>query len=515
MTIIDILTKNARMYPNDPAFVELKPVTGSRKEISWAQFHERTNRLANSLIDMGVHKGDKVFLLGKNSLNWLEVYFAIIKTGAWATPLNFRFTDDDIRFCIKTAEPVVFIFEEEYKERIIKIRNEFPNIRSYISIGEKGTDKIETMEYYIKNGASSAVQVKLNDEDEAALYFTSGTTGAPKPVLIQHKSIMCTGICEAVNHELVHSDNFLMMPPMYHVAIGHLLGLVMVGACSVLLIEQISPKYIVESIEKEHISVIFLLVPWAVDLLETFDKKDINIEEHDLSSWRLAHMGAQPIPASLVHRLKAYFPKMAYDTTYGLSECMGPGVIDLGIKNERKIGAIGKPSILWDAKIVNDKDEDVKQGEVGEIVVKGPGVMKEYYKNPELTATMIKDGWLHTGDLGRIDEEGFIYIVDRKKDLIISGGENIYPGEVEQVILKHPKVHDVALIGAPHERMVEVAVAVIEPLEGVTLTEEEIIQYCDNNLPRYKRPYRIIFDKVPRNPTGKVEKPKLREKYGK
>jgi acyl-CoA synthetase (AMP-forming)/AMP-acid ligase II len=515
MNIVDVLAKYARIYPDDPVIVELKPVSGERKEISWAKLDERTNRLANSLVSRGVRKGDKVFLLGQNSLNWIEVYFAILKTGAWATPLNFRFTDDDIRFCSKTSEPVAFLFDEAYRERIINIRHELTSIKNYIAIGTKVADNIESMEDLIRNGSPSELNVKLEDEDECALYFTSGTTGAPKPVLIQQKSLMCTALTEATNHYLVHSDRFLMMPPMYHVAIGHMLGVMLVGGCSVLLTEQINPANIINAVEKERISVVFLLVPWAVDILEAFDKKDINIKKHDLSSWRLTHMGAQPIPASVVQRIKAYFPNMAYDTSYGLSETMGPGVVHLGIENERKIGAIGKPGLLWNVKIVDDNGNDVKQGEVGEVVAKGAGVMKEYYKNPDLTAKTIHNGWLHTGDLGRIDEEGFIYLVDRKKDLIISGGENIYPGEVEEVILKHPKVHDVALIGTPHERMGEVAVAVVQLKDGAVSTEKDISAYCEQNLPRYKRPNRIIFDQIPRSPTGKILKPMLREKYGK
>jgi acyl-CoA synthetase (AMP-forming)/AMP-acid ligase II len=318
-----------------------------------------------------------------------------------------------------------------------------------------------------------------------------------------------------MNHRLVQSDRFLMMPPMYHVAISHALGVMAAGGCSVLLTEQITAKAMVETIAKERISVVFLLVPWAMDLLEAFDNHRIKIEEYDLSRWRLTHMGAQPIPPSLVKRLKTYFPHMQYDTTYGLSETMGPGVVDLGIENERKVGAIGKPGLMWDVRIVNDAGEDVPQGEVGELIAKGQGVMKCYYKNPELTASTIRNGWLRTGDLGRFDEEGFIYLVDRKKDLVISGGENIYPVEVEGVILKHPKVRDCAVIGIPHDRLVEATCAVIDPLEGESLTEEEIRAYCEEHLPRYKRPYRIVIDKVPRNPTGKIEKPKLREKYSK
>jgi acyl-CoA synthetase (AMP-forming)/AMP-acid ligase II len=204
---------------------------------------------------------------------------------------------------------------------------------------------------------------------------------------------------------------------------------------------------------------------------------------------------------------------MAYDTVYGLSETAGPGVIHLGTENERKVGAIGKPSLFWDAKRVGENGEEVRQGEVGEIIVKGDGLMKGYYRNPELTETVIRNGWLHTGDLGRMDEEGFIYLVDRKKDLIISGGENIYPVELEEAILKHPKVHDAAVIGAPDDRLGEIAVAVIQPKRGETLTEEEIIPFFEQQLPRYKRPRRVIFDEVPRSPTGKIEKPKLRTKY--
>jgi len=515
MNIIDVIAKQARFFPEKPAFVELRPVSGVRGEISWRRFHERVNRLANSLHELGAGKGEKVFLLGKNSLNWLEAYFAVLATGAWVAPLNFRFTDDDIRFCARTAEPAIFIFDEEFADRIQKLRAELPTVNSYVVMGTKSVASATPMEGLIEKGAPEAPNIELEDEAEGALYFTSGTTGAPKPVLIQHKNIMCAAVTEAMNHALGQSDRFLMMPPMYHVAIAHMFGVMAAGGCSVLLTEQITPATMVDAIEKERISVAFLLVPWAMDLLEAFDKRQIKVEEHDLSCWRLTHMGAQPIPPALVKRLKAYFPDMAYDTNYGLSESMGPGVVHLGMENERKVGAIGKPGLMWDARIVDDAGMDVAQGQVGELIVTGPGVMKCYYKNPELTASTIRDGWLRTGDLGRLDEEGFIYLVDRKKDLVISGGENIYPVEVEEVILKHPKVHDCAVIGVPHDRLVEATCAVIDPLEGECLTEEEIRVYCEKHLPRYKRPYHIVIDKVPRNPTGKIEKPKLREKYSK
>jgi acyl-CoA synthetase (AMP-forming)/AMP-acid ligase II len=304
-----------------------------------------------------------------------------------------------------------------------------------------------------------------------------------------------------------------MMPPMYHLAIGHLLGCYLVGGRTILLTEEIEPKTIFETVSEEKISVVFMLVPWALDVLEALDRGDLRKEDYNLGCWRLMHMGAQPIPASLIERWKQYFPEMQYDTTYGLSEGGGPGIIDLGIENERKIGAIGKPSLMWDARIVDERGEEVLQGKVGELIVKGNGVMKGYYKNPELTARTIRNRWLYTGDLAKADEEGFIYIVDRKKDLVISGGENIFPVEIEEIIQKHPKVHDVAVIGTPDKRLGEIVTAIIESKPSEILNEEEIASFCEDNLPRYKRPRRIILDHVPRSLTGKIEKPKLREKY--
>jgi acyl-CoA synthetase (AMP-forming)/AMP-acid ligase II len=270
---------------------------------------------------------------------------------------------------------------------------------------------------------------------------------------------------------------------------------------------------IVEALSSEKITVIFLLVPWALDILDALDSGRIQKDDYNLSHWRLTHMGAQPIPPSVVHRLKAYFPDMQYDTNYGLSETAGPGVIHLGIENESKVGAIGKAGLVWDVRITDPVGTDVTPGGVGEIIVKGDGVMKEYYGNPELTAETIRDGWLLTGDLGRMDEEGFIYLVDRKKDLIISGGENIYPVEVEEVLIRHEKIHDAAVIGIPDERLGEIVAAIIEVKAGVALGSDEIDAFCEQRLPRYKRPRRIIFDHVPRNPTGKIEKPELRKKY--
>jgi len=243
-----------------------------------------------------------------------------------------------------------------------------------------------------------------------------------------------------------------------------------------------------------------------------FDSGEIKPQDYDLSQWRLMHIGAQPVPPALVRHWKKYFPAMAYDTTYGLSEATGPGCVHLGIENEHKVGAIGLPGFNWETRIVDPDGNPVRQGKVGELIVRGDGVMKEYYKNPEATTEAIREGWLYTGDMARQDADGFIFLVDRKKDVIICGGENIFPVEIEDFLHTNTKVKDVAAIGCPDERLGEIVSVVIDVVPGQTMTEEATLQFCEA-LPRYKRPRKVFFGKVPRNPTGKIEKPKLRKKY--
>ena len=513
MTISEMLAKNARMYPEDSALIELKPGKKIRKEITWKKFDERANRIANALIDRGVGKGNKVIHLMMNSTNWLEAYFGIIRTGAWAVPLNFRFTSREIKYCTDIAEAKVMILGEEFIERVASMRAQLSTITNYIFVGEEVPQGMAGFHEVIDKASPQPPSVVLNDEDACGLYFTSGTTGEPKPILLTHKNMECAAITENCHHYQKHEDNFILLPPLYHTgAKMHWFGSLIVGGRATLLTE-ISPQYIFEAVNNERGTIVWLLVPWAQDILDALDRRELRKEDYDLSSWRLMHIGAQPVPPNLVKRWKEYFPDMQYDTNYGLGEATGPGCVHLGIENERKVGAIGKAGFNWEARIVSEGDETIAQGEVGELLVKGNGVMKEYYKNPALTAETIKNGWLHTSDMARIDSEGFIYLVDRKKDVVITGGENIYPVEIEDILHSHPKIYDCGVIGISDERLGEIAVAVIEPKPGESLTEEEVNRFCEQNLPRYKRPRHIIFDKVPRNPTGKIEKPKLRAKY--
>lgn len=291
----------------------------------------------------------------------------------------------------------------------------------------------------------------------------------------------------------------------------HWFGNFIVGAKSVIL-KGIEPKWILEAVSEEQVTVVWLLVPWALDILFAIESGELKLTDFKLDQWRLMHIGAQPVPSSLIKEWKRIFPNHQYDTNYGLTETTGPGCIHLGLENTNKVGAIGIPGFDWELQIVDDDMNPVKQGEPGELAVKGPGVMKAYYKNEKATKEVLKDGWLLTGDIARKDEDGFVWLVDRKKDVIITGGENIFPVEIEEFLQGHDKIKDVAVIGLPSTRLGEIAAAIVEVKGDCTLSRTELMDYCQQ-LPRFKRPRRFIFGDVPRNPTGKIEKPKLREQY--
>ncbi len=291
----------------------------------------------------------------------------------------------------------------------------------------------------------------------------------------------------------------------------HWFGSLLSGSKAVLL-RGTKPEYILNAVSQEHCTIVWLLVPWAQDILDALDNGKVKLSDYQLEQWRLMHIGAQPVPPSLIKHWHDYFPEHQYDTNYGLSESIGPGAVHLGVENIHKVGAIGVPGFGWQVKIVNETGKEVVQGEVGELCLKGPGVMSCYYNDPVATEEVLKDGWLSTGDMAMQDKDGFYYLVDRKKDVIISGGENLYPVQIEDFIRTNDCVHDVAVIGLPDNRLGEIAAAIIELKEGYICTEEEMNEYC-LALPRYKRPRKIFFDEIPRNPTGKIEKPKLRERY--
>lgn len=532
MPITELLERNAQIYGNDVALVEVNPeitevrrITWKdyeliepdplccyRREITWKVFDEKANRFANLLLQRGVKKGDKVGILLMNCLEWLPIYFGILKTGALAVPLNFRYSASEIKYCLELAEVDVLLFGPEFIGRIEEIADEISRNRLIFYVGEGCPSFAEHYDGLVANCASSAPDIKITDDDDAAIYFSSGTTGFPKAILHKHQSLVHSAKVEQNHHGQTKDDIFLCIPPLYHTgAKMHWFGSLYSGSKAVLL-KGVKPKSILETVSNENCSIVWLLVPWAQDILDAIDRNEINIEDYQLSQWRLMHIGAQPVPPSLISRWKKIFPNHQYDTNYGLSESIGPGCVHLGVENIHKVGAIGKAGFGWEVKIADENGNAVKRGEVGELYVKGPGVMTCYYRDEKATNETLKDGWLLTGDMAQEDEDGFIYLVDRKKDVIISGGENLYPVQIEDFLRAHPSVKDVAVIGLPDKRLGEIAAAVISVKEECECSEDDINTYCQK-LPRYKRPHKIIFADVPRNPTGKIEKPKLREIY--
>ncbi len=533
MPITEILEKNAKLYGNDVALVEINPkelekrnITWKeysliepgrndsfRSEMTWSEFDEKANRIANLLLTRNIGKGNKVAILLMNCIDWLPIYFGILKCGAMAVPLNFRYTSEEIKYCLELADVDVLLFGPTFVGRVELICDQIPRVKTLLYVGEDCPTFAEPYYRLTSYCSNQSPNISLTSDDEAAIYFSSGTTGFPKAIVHTHRSLEHACLVEQKHHHQTREDTFLCIPPLYHTgAKMHWFGSFLVGGKAVLL-RGVTPEWILRTVSEEHCTIVWLLVPWAQDILDAIERREIKTEDYKLDQWRLMHIGAQPVPPSLIKRWKEVFPKHDYDTNYGLSESIGPGAVHLGIENIDHVGAIGIPGYGWQTKIVDEKHQPVERGCVGELALKGNGVMKCYYKDEKATRDVLEDGWLFTGDMAKETEDGFIYLVDRKKDVIISGGENLYPVQIEDFIRKNNAVKDVAVIGLPDNRLGEIAAAIVEVKPGFYLTEQELNQFC-MALPRYQRPRKIIFAEVPRNPTGKIEKPKLRKIYG-
>ena len=532
MVITDFLERNARLYGSEVSLVEINPSEERdkaltwwdfnliesaspdapyRREMSWKDFDRRANRFANLLLSRGLKKGTKVAILLMNCIEWLPIYFGILKAGCLAVPMNYRYSADEIKYCLDLADVEVLVFGPEFISRMDAISDQIPGVKMFF-VGKNGPAYTEDCMALVNFCSSSAPPIALSELDDAAIYFSSGTTGFPKAILHNHQSLVHACLTEQNHHSQGRDDVFLCIPPLYHTgAKMHWFGSLVAGSKAVLL-RGVKPEWILRAVTEERCTIVWLLVPWAQDLLDAIESGAADVSKFRLDQWRLMHIGAQPVPPSLIKRWMKVFPHHQYDTNYGLSESIGPGCVHLGVENVHKVGAIGKPGFGWEARVVDENGNDVPKGDVGELIVRGNGVMTCYYKNEEATAEVLKNGWLFTGDMAREDEDGFLYLVDRKKDVVISGGENLYPVQIEDALRAFHKIKDVAVIGLPHARLGEICAAIIEIKEGETCTEEEINEFC-MVLPRYKRPRKIFFDKVPRNPTGKIEKPALREKY--
>ncbi|MCL2338252.1 MAG: acyl--CoA ligase [Firmicutes bacterium] len=509
--------ENAKKYPEKVFLIERTPSINFRRTMTWRKFNAASNKVANYLHQqLGIGKGDFVLHLQMNSMEWLITYHAILKTGATVVPLNFRFASKDIKYTADVCQPKAFIMEASFWPKVEPIKEEMQTIAHYVCLGEETPAGMVSYNEIIANGDEADLLVETKDDDLAELMFTSGTTGPPKAVCQAHENLYNIGLGCALSYAEGLDTVYLAPHPFYHSGSLFLsFPSYMAGGVIVILKEMNDPRWLLDAIVEEKVNNGWVTVPSMSDSVNAIKEGVIDLARYDFSQVTGSILiGAQPVPHSLFMDMRNIFP-FKTGNIYGITEGGGGGTFTLYDDDVlHRPGSIGKPTFNMQARAVDQLSNDVPVGQVGELVLKGPRVMQGYFHNPDLTAQTVKDGWLYTGDLVKVDADGFFYIADRKKDLIIRGGENIFPAEIEALLYSHPKIADVAVMGYPHERLVEIAMAVIELHPGNTMTHEEVLDYCrQEGLAKYKWPEKVLFEKVWRNPTGKLQKFVMREMY--
>ena len=504
MNVGQILTLTANKFPERTA------ILSEDKRFTYREFNERVNRFAHSLLRMGLRKGEKVAVLLFNSNHLVEAYFATAKVGGIFTPINFRFAPEEVRTILNHSDARLFLFGEEFSDLLKTIRSDLRKVEGLICVGNKGFKGALHYETLLRKSKKEEPPVDVFEKEVCQLMYTSGTTGKPKGALITHGNILWNLVNGIVGREENEGEVSLVVGPLYHTAAlnNHFTIRVAMAGTSI-LVKSFEPKKVMEIVEKEKVNVISG-APAMFNLLLALP----GIERYDTRSITKCTTGASILPHETKKRLLKLFPniKGVYDV-YGCTEA-SPNITILKARDSlRKRECVGPPVPFLEVRIVDQKDGDVSAGDVGELICRGPNVMKGYYKNRKATLDALRGGWLHTGDLARMDEEGFVYIVDRKKDMIISGGENIYPREIEEVLYHHPKIQEVAVIGVPDPVWGESVKAFVVFKKGEMLKEEEVIEYCKKYLASYKKPRMVEFvEALPRNPSGKVLKTVLKDK---
>jgi fatty-acyl-CoA synthase len=508
----EMIARDTRKFPDKEALIY------GEVRLTYRQFNARINQLAHALMGIGIKKGSKVAILAFNCNQFMEAYFALAKIGGMAVPLNFRLHGDELIYIVNHSEAEAFIMGEAFVQTVDGIRKDFPLVKNYISITDEPVQGMLHYETWIAQYPDAEPLILVDEDDPAFIMYTAGTTGKPKGTVLTHKNevVMCMLETMFVAGEPGMPDisNAIAFaaPPVFHLAAFAFCQIsFFLGATVVLPVEVFNPEYIMKTIEKEKINAILLIPAMTFFLLQLPD-----LEKYDTSSLQIWVTGAAILPTETRKQIMKHFPNVRIFDMFGQTE-MSPVVSGLvPSEYEGRETSVGKALPFIEIRVVDDEDKDVPVGEVGEAIYRGPTIMKEYYKNPEATTQAMRGGWFHSTDLVRQDEEGFIYIVDRKKDMIISGGENIYPAEVEEVLFTHPKVLECAVIGVHDEEWGESVKAVIVCKEAGSMTEEEVVEFCKEHLASYKKPKSVEFmDALPRNPAGKVLKTVLREKYGK
>ncbi|HBA53677.1 MAG TPA: AMP-binding protein, partial [Syntrophorhabdus aromaticivorans] len=420
---------NSSKFPKREFIIESYPSKGIRRSLTWEQFDDQANKLANYLMkECGVKKGDIVLHLMMNCMEWYASYIAILKTGATVTPLNFRFASADIKYAADVTKCKVFLFGEQFNARVEPIMKEMDYCKNFICLGQSMPAGAKSYDEIIKTGDSADICMEAEDDDMAELMFTSGTTGAPKPVSHTHKTLFYIGIGNALTYNEGYSSVYLAPHPFYHSGTLFLSFPSYIAAGKILMPMETQPEFYLRSIADEKCTGGWNTVPTWSDVINAIKSGQVDISKYDFSALRHIEIGAQPVPYILLEDSKNIFPNLPIANIYGITEGGGGGLTNCYDEDiMRKPGSIGKATVFMEAKVVDGEGKEVAAEEVGELILKGPRLMKEYAFNPEKTAETIKDGWLYTGDLAYKDKEGFIFFADRAKDLIIRGGENIFP----------------------------------------------------------------------------------------
>jgi fatty-acyl-CoA synthase len=512
MYIGDYLSRRTIYTPDRLALIDAGKTPALR--LTFREMNQRANRLANWLRAAGLGKGDRVGVLARDGVEHLDSFFACGKLGAIHTPFNWRLHWRELAQLIQQTTPKVLIYSDDFREAVINIQAELrgmpEDITYYLHIEGEGVPHSLPYESVLQNAPDVPVTCEsLDKEDTACLLFTGGTTGLPKGAMISHRMIVWN-IMNTVIHDITHGDIYLNVFPLFHTGglFVYLSSQITLGNVSI-LVREFDPARILELIEHEKVTV-FAGVPTMYQMMTQAP----NWKETDLSSLRFCTSGGAPLPVPLVEKY-AQEKGVRFKQGFGMTE-FGPGLFALAPEDAiRKAGSIGRPNFFIDALAVDDDNRPLGPNLVGELVLKGPSMCSGYFGQPEAFAEVVdEDGWFHTGDLVRYDEEWYFFVVDRKKDMFISGGENVYPAEIEQVLYRHPAVHMAAVIGVPHPKWGQVGKAIVVLKPGVDANEEELLTFMKDHLARYKVPKSVVFvDELPLSGAGKVLKTELRQRF--
>lgn len=510
MVLGDILTRNAKYTPDRLAVV----CKSSDTRCSYGQLNARVNRLAHAFTSCGVHKGDRVAILQHNCVQYIETFFAVMKIGAVLVPLDHRLVTRELIYLLNDSEANTLLIGADYLNHVSSINAEAGSVKNLFSIGP-GADDLQSYDALISQHPPTEPDIHVDESDLATLYYTSGTTGSPKGVMMTHRNLVAAMMNMIAALPVTHDDITLHTSPFSHIAAAWpLLVHCYAGGANVIL-EKFDPRIVSEAIEENRVTTWNSVPTMILRLVEYPDLKN-----HDLSSLRWVGYGASPIPLKVLRKAIQLLGNI-FTQVYGLTETyiatllpQEDHIIEGPEEKVRRLSSCGKPLGGGEVRIVNEQGGNVVPGETGEIIVRGDSVTPGYWKLPEETARTIRKGWFYTGDLATVDEEGYIYIIDRRKELIISGGENIAPREIEGVIYGHPSVLEAAVIGVPDEKWGEAVKAIVSLKANKTATGEEIISYCRQHLARFKVPKSVEFtDSLPKTASGKISRRELRDRY--